>query len=179
MVFCDILQKPRISYPYQVCVRTVFTEILSAFEQNSEVIWITVYRQDVLPSRPGGLQIMNIVRTWCRVVQTEYWNFPNSVDFWEKTSCRILIDRASGRCGSDVRTSPMFIYRTLRGVRTPSKARPDGCTRTGSIDLIFAQDSSWITSKSLWTVDVWIYEDSNLKTDYPVKMQPLQKVFLF
>jgi hypothetical protein len=36
--FCDILQKQRISYPYQVCVRTVFTEILSAFEWNSGVI---------------------------------------------------------------------------------------------------------------------------------------------
>jgi hypothetical protein len=160
-------------------VWTVFTEIFSAFEQNSGVIWITLYHSDVLPSRQDDLQIMNIVRTWCRVVRTKYWNFPIRIDFWEQTSCRILIDWASRRCGSDVRTSSMFICRTQRGVRTPSKARLDGCTRTGSIDLIFAQNSSWITSRSLWTVDVWIYEDSNLKTDYPVKMQPLQKVFLF
>jgi hypothetical protein len=177
--FYDILQKQRISYPYQVCIRTVFTEIFSAFERNSGVIWITVYRPDVFPSRPDGLQIMNIVRTWCRVIRTEYWNFPISVDFWEQASCRILIDRASGRCGSDIRTLSMFICRTLRGIRTPSKARPDGSIGTGSIDLIFAQDSSWITSRSLWTVDVWIYEDYNLKTDYPVEMQPLQNVFLF
>jgi len=25
---------------------------------------------------------------------------------------------------------------------------------------------------------VWIHEDSELKTDHPVKLQPLQKVFL-
>jgi hypothetical protein len=128
----------------------VFTEILSAFEQNSGVIWITVYCPNVLPSHQDGLQIMKIVRTWCQVIRKEYWNFPISVDFWEQTSCRILIDRASERCGSDVRTSSMFIRKTLRGVRTPLKARPDGCTGTGSIDLIFAQDSLWITSRSLW-----------------------------
>jgi len=111
-------------------VQTVFTEILSAFEQNFGVIWIAVYRLEMLPSRPDGLQIMNIVRTWCRVIRTEYWNFQIHVDFWEQTSCRILIDRASGRCGFDVRTSSMFIYRTLRGVQTPSKARPDGVALT-------------------------------------------------
>jgi len=56
----------------------------------------------------------------------------------------------------------MFICRTLRGVRTPSKARPDGCTRTGWFVLVFAKDSSWITTRSLWTIDVWIYGDSVL-----------------
>jgi hypothetical protein len=55
--------------------------------------------------------------------------------------------------------------------------------------LVFAKDSSWITSRSLWTIDVWEYEDFDLKTDVrilenwttdcPVKMQPLHKVFLF
>jgi hypothetical protein len=83
----------------------------------------------------------------------------------------------------------MFICRTLRGVRTHSKARPDGCTRIGWFFLVFAKDSSWITSRSLWTIYVWIYEDSDLKTvvrihedwttDCLVKMQPLHKVFLF
>jgi hypothetical protein len=71
----------------------------------------------------------------------------------------------------------------------PSKARPNGCTGTGWFVLVFAKDSSWITSRSLWTIDVWIYEDSELKTvvrihedwttDCLVKTQPLHKVFLF
>jgi hypothetical protein len=119
----------------------------------------------VLPSRPNCLQRLDIVQTCCRVVQTDCRNFPNNVDFWERTPYWILIDWAFGRCYSDVQTSSMFICRTLWGVRTPSNARPDGCTGTGWFVLIFAMETSWVSSRSLWTVNVSMYEDSNLKTD--------------
>jgi len=118
-----------------------------------------------LPSRPDGLQRLDIVRTCCLVVWTDCRNFPNSVDFWEQTPCWILIDWASGRCCSNVRTSSMFICKTLRGVQTLSKASPDGCTGTGWFVLVFAMDTSWVSSRSLWAVDVSMYKDSNLKTD--------------
>jgi len=111
------------------------------------------------------MQILDIVRTSCRVVRTDCRDFPNSVDSWKQTPCWILIDRASGRCCSDVRTSSMFICRTLQGVRTPSKARQDGFIGTGWFVLIFAMDTSWVSSRSLWAVNVSMYEDSNLKTD--------------
>jgi hypothetical protein len=156
-------------YPYQVCVRTawpsiwtVFAKILSAFEQKSGVIWITGYRLDVLPSRSDGLQ-----------------RLPKQCWLLKYTPCWILIDLASERCCSEVQTSSMFVYKTLRGVRTSSKACPNGCTGTGWFNLFFAMDSSCISSRSLWTVNVWIYEDSDLKTNCHVKTQPLHKVFLF
>jgi len=119
----------------------------------------------VLSSRPNGLQRLDIVRTCCLVVRMDCRNFPNSVDFWEQTPCWILIDRASERCCSDVRTSSMFICKILRGIRTPSKARPNGYTGTCWFVLVFAMDTSWVSSRSLWTVNVSMYEDSNLKTD--------------
>jgi hypothetical protein len=112
----------------------------------------------VFSSRPDGLQRLDIVLT-------DYRNFPNSVDFWEQTPYWILIDWASGRCCFDVWTSSLFICKTLRGVRTPSKARLDGCTGTGWFVLVFAMDASWVCSRSLWTVNVSMYKDSNLKTD--------------
>jgi hypothetical protein len=136
----------------------VFTKIISTFERNSGVIWITGYR-------PDGLQILNIIWTCYRVVRTVCRDFPNSVDFLKQTPCWILIDWVSGRYCSDVWTSSMFICKTLQGVRTPSKTRPDGCTGTSGFVLVFAMDTSWVSSRSLWTVSVSMYEDSNLKTD--------------
>jgi hypothetical protein len=124
-------------------------------------------------------ELLDIARTCCRVVRTACRDFPNSVDFWNTTPCRILIYIASERCCSVVRTSSKFICKTLRGVRTPSKACPDCCTGTCWFVLVFVMDSSWISSRSLWTIKVWIHEDSDLKTNFPIKMLPLHKVFLF
>jgi hypothetical protein len=51
--------------------------------------------------------------------------------------------------------------------------------------LGFCKDFSWTFCRSLWSVivfdlsTVWIHENSELKIDYPVKTQPLHKVFLF
>jgi len=79
----------------------------------------------------------------------------------------------------------IIICWTLRSVRTPSKARSDGCTGIDCFCLGFCKDSSWTSLSSLWSVIVfdliivWIHEDSKLKTDHPVKTQPLHKVFLF
>jgi hypothetical protein len=136
--FCDILQKQRNS----ILIRFASGRLDRASGQSSlkyfprsnrnlEFIWTTGYHPDVLPSLPDVLKILNIVRTCCRVIRTDYRDFPNSVDFWKQTPCWILIDRASGRCCSDVRTSSMFICKTLRGVRMSSKACPNSCTGTG------------------------------------------------
>jgi hypothetical protein len=130
-------------------------------------------------------KLLDIVLTCCHVVRTACRDFPNSVDFWKQTPCWILINLASERCCSDVQASSMFICKTLRGVRMPSKARPNGCTRTGCFCLGFCKDSSWTSLSSLWSVIffdliiVWIHEDSESKTDHHVKLQPLHKVFLF
>jgi hypothetical protein len=150
-------------YPYQVYVRKAWPSVHMVFAKT-------------FPRTDGILEVSKlmdivwtyfwVVRTWCWVVRTDCKYFPNSVDFWKYTPRRILIDRASGMCCSDVWTSG-----------------------TDWFVLVFAKDSSWITSRSLWTIDVWIYEDSDLKTvvrihedwttDCLIKTQPLHKVFLF
>jgi hypothetical protein len=155
--FCDILQKQRNS----ILIRFTSGRLDRASRQSS---------LKSFPRSNGNLELselLDIVRTCCRVVRKDCRDFPNSVDFWKQTPCWILIDRASERCCSDVQTSLMFICKKLRGVRTHSKARSDGCTGTGWFVLVFLMDSSWISSKNLWTVDVWIYEDSDLKTVCP------------
>jgi len=118
--FCDILLETAQFYLYQVhvktawpSVRTVFAKLLSAFERNSRIFWNIGHRPGVLPRHP----------TACR-------NFSTSVDFWNPTPCWTMIDLASWWCCSDVRVSSIVICKTLSGVRTPSKARPDGCTGT-------------------------------------------------
>jgi hypothetical protein len=95
MVFYDILSETAQFYLYQVYVRTawpsvltVFIKIISSFERTLEYS-----------------EILDIVRMCFYVVWTACRDFPNSVDFWNPTPCWILIDLASGRCCSDVRTS--------------------------------------------------------------------------
>jgi hypothetical protein len=119
-----------------------FSAIFFQKQHNSIFIWFTSGRLDrvswrtslkFFPCSNGTLEyskILDIFRTWCHVVRMACRDFPNSVDFWNPTPCWILIDLAFGWCCSDVRTSSMFICKTLRGVQTPSKARPDGCTGT-------------------------------------------------
>jgi hypothetical protein len=84
-------------------------------------------------------EILDSVRTCCNVVQKTCRDFPNSVDFWNPTPCWILIDLA-------VRTVLLYhldVFKAncwiLRGVRTPSKARQDGCTGTDWFGLEFVR----------------------------------------
>lgn len=159
-------------YPYQVCVQTawpsfwtVFTKILSSFERKYGVIWLTGYRLNVLPSHLDGLQRLDIIRKCCLVVRTDFRNFPNSVDFWEQTPCWILIDQASGRCCSDFRTSSMFISKTLRASRRLQRPVWAVAQEPADLSWFFAMDTSWVSSRSLWTVNISMYKDSNLETD--------------
>jgi len=132
--------------------------------RNNVILSLSNSRLDVrkvfaksFPCSNGTLEyseLQDIIRTCCHVFWTSCKDFLNSVDFWKQTHCWILIDLAPGRCCSGVRTSSMFICKTLRGVRTHSKARPDGWLGTGWFDLVFAMDSSWISSRRLWTVNV-------------------------
>jgi hypothetical protein len=62
-------------------------------------------------------ELLDIIQMCCHVVWTTCRDF-----------LKRMIDLASGRCCSDVRTSSMFICKTLRGVQTPSKVRPDDWT---------------------------------------------------
>jgi hypothetical protein len=49
-------------------------------------------------------EMMDSVRTCCHIVRTTCKDFPDSVDFWNPTQCRIMIDLASRRCCPNVRT---------------------------------------------------------------------------
>jgi hypothetical protein len=149
-------------------VRTIFTKILSAFERKSGIFWNTGHRPDVLPCRPDGLQRLP-KQCWLlksnSLLNTD-WPSVQTVLLW----CPDVF---------------IIICWTLRGIRTPSKAFLDGCTGTGCFSLGFCKDSSWTSLRSFWSVIVfdliivWIHEDSELKIDLPVKMQPLHKVFCF
>jgi hypothetical protein len=114
-VFYDILSETAQFYHYQVhvrtawpSIRTVFTKILSAFEQNSGIFWNTGHRLDSLQRLPKQ----------CRLMKS------NSLLNTDWPSVRMVL---------------LVIYKTLWGVRTPSKARPDGCTGTSCFLLDFAR----------------------------------------
>jgi hypothetical protein len=82
--------------------------------------------------------MLDSVLTCCHVIRTTCRAFPNNVDFWNPTPCWIQIDLAVWMmllCRSDVFKANCW---TLRGVRTPSKARPDGCIETCCSDLEIA-----------------------------------------
>jgi len=117
MVLCDILSETAQFYLYQVLVRTawpsvrtVFAKIFSSFERNSRIFWNTGHRPDVLPRHPVGLQRLP---KQCRLLKS------NSLLNTDWPSVRtVLLWRP------DVF---IIISWTLRGVRTLSKARPNGC----------------------------------------------------
>jgi hypothetical protein len=122
----------------------------------------------VLSRHPDGLQRLS---KQCRLLKS------NSLLNTDWPSVRtMLVWRKDGF---------IVICWTLRSVWTPSKARPDDCIGTGCFCLGFCKESSWTSLSRLWSVIVfdliivWIHEDSELKTDHPIKMQPLHKVFLF
>jgi hypothetical protein len=67
----------------------------------------------------------------------------------------------------------------------PSKARPDGCTGNGCFALEFTrtlheylQDACDKSHDFVCTLSEYM-KILNLRTDHPVKSQPLHKVFLF
>lgn len=107
-------------------------------------------------------EILDNVWMCCNVIRTTCRDFPNSVDFWNLSPCWILIDLADRK---------VLLYRpdffkancwTLRGVWTPSKARPDGCTGTGWFGLEFARTlcgrllEAYDQSHALiWTLNTW------------------------
>jgi len=167
MNFCDILQKQRNSILIKFASRRLNRE--------SERSLLKCF-----PRSNGNLELselLDIVRTDCR-------DFSNSVDFWNQTPCWIPIDRASGRCCSVVRTSSTFICKTLWGVRTNSKACPDGCTGTDCSDLEIAWNLHGHLFRNLWPY-TWhemrhcpYYLKTLGRTDNPVKKQRLHKVFL-
>jgi len=56
-------------------------------------------------------ELLDIVRMCCNIIRTSCRDFPNSVDFWNPTSCWTMIDLAFRRCFSDVRTSSLLSVR--------------------------------------------------------------------
>jgi hypothetical protein len=174
MVFSDILSETAQFYLYQVYVRTtwpsvrmVFVKIISAFERNSEIFWNTGHRLDVLPCCPNGL--LRLPKQ-CRLLKS------NSLLNTDWPSVRtVLLWRP------DVF---IVICWTLRGFRTPSKARPDGCTGTDCFELEIAWNLHGHFLRNLWPY-TWhemrhcpYYLKTLNRTDNPVKKQPLHKVFL-
>jgi hypothetical protein len=139
------------------------------------------------------MKLWNILNYWTsseHVATSSRWLIETSqtVLISEKQTRWILIDRASGWCCSDVRLSSMFICKTLRGIRTHSKARPDGCTgtgccatvRTGLLQGLFMDIfKQLVISYCIWfdhclnNVKILIWKPTVLLT------QPLHKVFLF
>jgi len=204
-----------------------FSAISFQKQRNSIFIKFTSGRSslETFPHSNGTLEyseILDIIRMCCYVIRTACRDIPNNVNFWNSTPCWTMIDQASRRCCSDVRTSSSFSVRhcgvsdfgrTLHGhlleacdqllslIWTLSEylkilnwkptimlicnyyikcfCRPDRLFCLG-----FCKDSSWTSSRSLWSVTffdlniVWIHEDSELKTDHHVNLQPLHKVFL-
>jgi len=172
-IFCDILQKQRnsifISFTSERFDRVSGRSSLKSFSRSNGTLEYS--------------EILDIVRTCYHVVRKSCRNFPNSVNCWNPTPCWTLIDLASGRCCSDVRTSSMFICKTLRGVRMPSKARLDGCTGTGCSDLKIAWNLHGHLLRNLWPYrwhemrDCPYYLKTLNRIENPVKKQPLHKVF--
>jgi hypothetical protein len=129
-VFCDIFSETAQFYLYQVLVRTtwpsvrtVFAKILSAFERNSGIFWTIGHRSDVLPRLLDGLQRLP---KQCRILKSNSllntdWPSVRTVLLWHPNSF-------------------IVICWTLRSVRTPSKARPEGCTGTGWFGLEFVRN---------------------------------------
>jgi len=120
-VFYDILLETAQFYHYQVHVQTAWPSVRTVFV-------VSPFRPRKGNSKYSGM--LDIVRTSCK-------NFINSIDCWNPTPCRNL--RSLTYRPDDVALTSRRLQRwsfwTLRGVRTPSKARPDGCTGTDYSDL--------------------------------------------
>jgi hypothetical protein len=148
-------------------VRTIFSKILSAFKQNSWVFWITKYRPDMLPRRPDGLQRLP---KQCQLLKfnsvlNNDWSGLRMVLLWR---LNIFI----------------VISKTLRGIRTPSKARSDGCTGIDCFVFDFARTLHGHLLEAcdqllslIWTLSEYM-KILNWKTNHPVNLQPIHKVLL-
>jgi hypothetical protein len=146
-----------------------FSAISFQKQRNSIFIKFTSGRSslETFPHSNGTLEyseILDIIRMCCYVIRTACRDIPNNVNFWNSTPCWTMIDQASRRCCSDVRTSSSFSVRHC-GV--------SDFGRTLHGHLLEACDHTFFDLNI-----VWIHEDSELKTDHHVNLQPLYKVFL-
>lgn len=195
----------------EVChVRTASCDILQK-QCNSILIRFASGRLDLasgrssqksFPRSDGNLELselLDIVRTCYQVVRTSCrdWTSSGSVALSSRriaetsqtmstSENKLLVEYwlTEGPDGVALTSGRLqcFICKTLRGVRTPSKARPDGCTGTGWSDLKIAWNLHGYLLRNLWPY-TWhemghcpYYLNTLNRTDNPVKKQLLHKV---
>jgi len=127
-VFCDHLSETAQFFSYQVHVRTVFA--LTPFRVRMKTLEYS--------------KMLDSVRTTCR-------DFPNSVDFWKPTQCRIMIDLLSGRCCSVVQRLQRNLL-DIAGCPDTFKGSSKWLHRNRLIWLGICKESLWASSRSLWSV---------------------------